>query len=458
MNKKKYQVFTPEPTVKRMLDEIGYFGCDIINKTIIDISCGDGAFLREAFYRYIAACKEKQMEPKVIFDMAFKHIFGFEIEKEPFNLCCKKINDILRKELNTSKCSEFGNIVNSDGLFVDESIKFDFVVGNPPYISYNEMNLEQRYFLRENFSGCKGLKYDYSYAFIEKSIKLCKENGIVCIITPINVYKIKSGAHIRNYVKSYLHKIIDVTEDNIFPGILTNPVISVFKKESNNNKICFIKNGKRKAIGILSFYNENTKQAKGLYRFGDYFSVKSGVATLLNKAFIVSKNNCLEKNVLKRACSPKFLRYSAEYDIIFPYKIKDDAINKYDEDEFFQLYPKTYNYLKTFKEELEKRDSDKGAKWFEYGRSQALNTINKRKIMIPAVATSNIRPIILNEDTVVYAGLIILEKDPEHHNLEEAINVLKGKCFYEYIKSFGVKMNGKSYRFGPKLLENFIVR
>ena len=43
MQRKKYQVFTPEAVVEKMLDLLGYKGELIINKRIIDISCGDGA-------------------------------------------------------------------------------------------------------------------------------------------------------------------------------------------------------------------------------------------------------------------------------------------------------------------------------------------------------------------------------------------------------------------------------
>ena len=56
MNKKaknfKCQVFTPENYVKELLDSVDY-NQNIINKTVLENSCGDGNILIEIVKRYI---------------------------------------------------------------------------------------------------------------------------------------------------------------------------------------------------------------------------------------------------------------------------------------------------------------------------------------------------------------------------------------------------------------------
>lgn len=49
------QVFTPAFLVKNILDICHYTGTDILQKHIIDNSCGDGAFLCEIVERYCSA-------------------------------------------------------------------------------------------------------------------------------------------------------------------------------------------------------------------------------------------------------------------------------------------------------------------------------------------------------------------------------------------------------------------
>ena len=455
--RKKYQVFTPIDTVKKMLDEINYEGNTIIDKTIVDISCGNGAFLTEALRRYIQACRNSGVDEEKIAKMAVSHIFGYENDEAFYKECQLKMNNVLKKELDTNRGINFKNIRCLDGLTID-GIAFDYVVGNPPYLSYKEMNEEQREFLQLNFETCKEQKYDYSYAFIEKSIKLLKNDGVACIIAPINMYKIKSGKLMRAFLRSRLYKIFDVTEDNIFKGVLTNPVISLFKPKVEASTICIVKRNIDKTVAFDEFYTNdkqtNQNDFKGK-RFGDYYSVHNGVATLLNSAFIVPEGTDIESGVLKNACSPKEIRYGTKKRIIFPYKHIDGSIKKYEEIEFKNLFPKAYAYLSKNKDALEKRDRDVSAKWFEYGRSQAISIILSKKILVPAIMSENMKLVLLGTDDVVYAGFFIIPNEPNEHSLEEALRILSNKKLYHYIQQVGVKMNGKSYRYSVKDLENY---
>lgn len=456
--RKKYQVFTPEKTVRLMLNEIGYYGVDIIDKTIVDISCGDGAFLREALVRYIEACKNSGIPDNEIFKMANDHIFGYEIDPIFYNECQNRMEKIARDASVKNKKIAFSNIYNADGLKID-SIHFDFVVGNPPYLSYKEMDLDKRKYLKDNFATCKESKYDYSYAFIEKSIELLNDDGLAAIIAPINMYRIKSGRLMREYLCNKLFKIIDVTEEKIFPRVLTNPVISLFKKNNDSVEIEYIKADFKTKIPIISFYNnEFSKRSSlttGTKRFGDYYSIHNGVATLLNSAFIVPKETDIEKTILKNAVSFRGIRYGAGSKIIFPYKIKKGKIFKYKEEYFKKTFPKAYVHLLKNKTKLFKRNSDSNAQWFEYGRSQALSMVLTKKVIVPAIMSEKMKAYILDADDIVYAGFFIVSKEPRYYSLENAVKILSSKELYDYICKVGIKMNGKSYRYSVKDLENY---
>ena len=68
--------------------------------------------------------------------------------------------------------------------------------------------------------------------------------------------------------------------------------------------------------------------------------------------------------------------------------IRKDKVINYSEELFKRKYPNAYTYLLKNKKELEKRDADKSAQWFEYGRSQALQNMNKKKLLISTVVTN----------------------------------------------------------------------
>ena len=446
MVRKKYQIFTPQKTVEQMLDLIGYFGPHIIGKTIVDLSCGNGSFLIAALTRLINECQQIKMNTDLIIKKCVNNIFGYEIDPIVFNDCLKNMNELIEKKLGIKNINWL-NVHNGDGLLTSKN-DFDFVVGNPPYISYRDMTPAQRDNLSMNFVGCKKGRFDYSYAFIEKSVRVLSSCGIAVIIAPINMYQIKSGRDLKDFLSSHVVKIIDVTNDNIFPKVLTNPVISVFKKNAKKaNPFSDIEKQQNKIPNVLL----NKKQK----RFGDYYSVHNGIATLLNKAFIVDDNYDIEEEITKTAISPKSIRYNLKQKIIFPYYVSDEKLIPYEEKTLQTTFPKAYNHLLKYKSQLQKRDIGPKTKWFEYGRNQALNCIFKKKIIVTSILSKDFKPLLLDNDEIVYAGFYIVSKDPNVYPLEQVLDLLCHKSLYNYIKANGVKMNGTTYRFSCKDLENY---
>ena len=63
------QVYTPCHIVCKILDEVGYYGKNILGKKILEPSCGDGQFLIEIAKRIIAESPiqdlQKNMVPEV---------------------------------------------------------------------------------------------------------------------------------------------------------------------------------------------------------------------------------------------------------------------------------------------------------------------------------------------------------------------------------------------------------
>jgi len=53
----RYEIYTPKHIFNKMLNLIDYSGNKIINKKIIDNSCGEGAFLVEILKRLIIEIK-----------------------------------------------------------------------------------------------------------------------------------------------------------------------------------------------------------------------------------------------------------------------------------------------------------------------------------------------------------------------------------------------------------------
>lgn len=155
-----------------MLDEVGYTK-NLYGKSFLENSCGDGQILCEAVKRYIKDCKKCNIKNTDIIKGLETDFFAVEYDEGNFENCRKNL-DMIAKTVGFENVK--WNIVNADFLTLKMNQQFDFIVGNPPYISYANINVENRKYIRDNFESCKKGKFDYCYPFIELSLKYLNSN------------------------------------------------------------------------------------------------------------------------------------------------------------------------------------------------------------------------------------------------------------------------------------------
>ena len=131
-------------------------------------SCGDGQILQEVVRRYIEDFIKNGMTKSKIEKGLSEDIYAIEYDKLQYEKCKKNLNTILN-EYKLKKIN-WKNIENKDALLHIDYSKFDDVVGNPSYIKYKLLSLEDREYIREKFETCKKGKFDYCYAFIERVV------------------------------------------------------------------------------------------------------------------------------------------------------------------------------------------------------------------------------------------------------------------------------------------------
>ena len=93
--------------------------------------------------------------------------------------------------------------------------------------------------------------------------------------------------------------------------------------------------------------------------------------------------------------------------ILFPYKKMNSRWVVIPEQEIQQKYPFVWQYLLKHRNELQKRDMDKGAVWYEYGRSQAVQSIHSDKIIVDILVNGRINVEMVDKNTMVYSGIFI---------------------------------------------------
>ncbi|MDD3383683.1 MAG: Eco57I restriction-modification methylase domain-containing protein [Bacilli bacterium] len=471
MNYTKCQVFTPTKYAKLLLSSIDYEK-NLFGKKVLENSFGDGAILVEIVQTYIDDCRKNNFSNNKIKQGLENDIYGYEIDENKYKSCIEKLN---QKVLNNNMYETINwKFKQEDFLKAKIDENFFYIIGNPPYINYKQLTEDNRIYLKENFNSCKYGRFDYCYAFIEKSFNLLSQDGKMSYLIPNSIYKNVSAKDLRNIIKPYIKKIIDNYGADVFPNVtVTTSILCIVKCLSKSfnyydnitqNSFDINKDNLVDKWKFLKIYETSEDSKKEL---GSLYNVGSTLATLFNKAFVFEIDNedelyyyvgteKIEKEITKKALSPKNCAFSKTEYIIFPYKINDNKeIKRYTEQTFKEKFPFAYKYLEKYKIELTNKDNESGVNWFEYGRSQSLTNMNQKKIMMSIIITNKVKVYELSENEIPYSGIYITEID-EKYTLEKAKETLESDDFLNYINEIGITSSGKSKRITPNDVKKYM--
>jgi len=279
----KGQYFTDPDVVNLMLEELGYTDEELKrgngNISMIDPSCGAGTFLYSAVDKIIEAYDDGSEEKaKQIESLVDNNIFGLDIEEFPLYLAEMSI---LMRMLPLIVNEKFENPINekfklfktNDSISefarmnVEQRLRFDYVVGNPPYIGLNECCKQQMAFTvkiknkHENISlgnvygvnlhsiPQKPKKYSpkpnlFAF-FIALGFALLKDKAKICYIIPQTILTAGDMDVLRYYLSFFatIEKIITF-EGNLFIGrglkqnkpIATSSLIFVASNQTANDE------------------------------------------------------------------------------------------------------------------------------------------------------------------------------------------------------------------------------
>ena len=123
-------------------------------------------------------------------------------------------------------------------LVPDENRRgFDIVIGNPPYINIERIEESLKKILFTKYITCQG-RTDIYIAFIEKSLSLIKNTGLINLIIPYAYTNQNYGTASRNLLVNnyYIQEILDTSNYYVFENATVKNIILRIQKNRNNRK------------------------------------------------------------------------------------------------------------------------------------------------------------------------------------------------------------------------------
>jgi adenine-specific DNA-methyltransferase len=449
--------FTPEYIIDFIIKEVQ----PQENHKNLDPSCGCGAFLVGLTDYY------KRTFNKPIKKIIQENIFGSDILE--YNIHRAKLILTIYALQNGEQLTECDfNLYHQDSLKANWEYQFDNIVGNPPYVKFQDLTDDNRTYLAKHWTTVEGGTFNLYFAFFELGYKLLKATGKLGYITPNNYFTSLSGEAIRKYFqdKKCVSRIIDFSHKKVFDAQTYTALTFLNKQENEAITFDRIKNGYSpeefltKANGSPNYLKDlnykkwrllktdeqqNIKTIETIGKpIGKLFDICVGIATLKDEIFFIdganSKNGYYIKTtdkgtfeIEKEAVKPVYKisdfknQEEAEQNkrkIIFPYIIKKGIATAIPENDFKNKFPKCYAYLLTEKESLLARDKGKVKfdPFFAWGRTQGLTRTGK-KILNPTFSLHPRFLLVEEEQAFFTNGYGLFFREPEMQGLfNEPIN------------------------------------
>ena len=305
------------------------------------------------------------------------------------------------------------------------SIRFNAIIGNPPYIRVQKMvhysSEEYQYYKAKDASDYETASaslLDKYYLFIERGWSLLAKGGALGYIIPHRFMNTSSGEILRKWLsdRNAIKKITHFGTHQVFKNRSTYTcVVQLSATAQDRFEIGFVRDWNRFLFEHTTAYESYPESVLGktpwifiphsitealqrvaphCARLDELTEIFVGLQTSADPIYIISSDTedndhvsftdmdgraqIIEKGVLRKSIYDYQLKKyeSIQHNsyLIFPYKYVDEKPVLYSIGEMQTFFPQAYRYLNLYKDALAKRNMPNRTddNWFSYGRSQSL--------------------------------------------------------------------------------------
>jgi len=347
--------------------------------------------------------------------------------------------------------------------------------------------------------------------FVEKSLSLINESGIVNFIMPVKWTNASFGKGLRSVLtkEKFTDKIINFGSYQVFDAS-TYTGLQWFKKDSETLQYLELEEGFKtnEQLGrylnsvinsdfhkiqnstltcetwtlsnsqVMSILEKLNRQPR---RLRDVFDkIFQGLATSKDDVYflydcqsdenyvtgfskqideIVTIEKGLTKPLLKGEDVHRYETVKTDRVVIFPYKTDNNEAKLYSEEEISKKFPLGYSYLKRNEDVLRGREKGRfnlDGEWFQYGRKQGINSAEKEKLIAPEISKGgNFSYDFKGEfysTTKIYG---YIKKEAIKEKYEFWLGLLNSQLFWFFMQNTGYVLRGGYYTFKTNYIQPF---
>ena len=358
-----------------------------------------------------------------------------------------------------------------DNLNID---KFDFIIGNPPYVGHKNTEKEYRDSLYQKYSDFYYDKADISYCFFKKGKEMLKPEGIIAFITSRYFMEALYAKRLRIFLKQNFNivSIVDYNGNKAFKRVIVSPAIIILSNSWNKNMFLYVKKNsdiseyyeyrqdKLKDSGWIILKDEDENLFEKIDSISntyikDILTIKQGIITGYDKAFVID-DEVIEKYKIESFLLKKWIKNSNISKNSIKYnnlKLIYSDIIKNEQD-----CPNAINYLSKYKATLmNRRECIKGfRKWYELQWGRIQSDYENPKIVFPYKSKQN--NFYYDKDAYFCSADIYLMNDfSKDIPLDYIIAYLNSDIFEFYLKCQAKKVGKSIYEYYPNKLNNLKV-
>lgn len=403
------------------------------------------------------------------------------------------------------------NIIQCDSLNYNWEKTYDGIIGNPPYVKFQDLNDATRKELAAKWTSINGGTFNLYFAFFELGVQLLKPNGILGYITPNNYFTSIAGESLRQFLQNgrHIRKVLDFGHRRVFDA-QTYTAITFLTKAPQTTVLYdrigeeqdpddFLRNHaehrnvldqlnvkKWRLLKEADIENVRNIERAGM-AIGSMFEIVVGIATLKDSVYFVNdyefdgpylrihrdgREHLIEAAITRSVYKISEMRSEDDIRsntrrIICPYYTDRKPAVAIPEEVMRRDFPGAFDYLAEYRAVLQERDKGKVlfTPFYAWGRTQGL-TRRGLKLIVPTFSKYPRFLGAVDEDAFFTNGygIYLRQQDPgflgdanpllREENLDVTARILNSAVMDYYVRMTSVFIQG-GY---PCYQKNFIER